>query len=373
MTVDRATLDRILDQARWAPSGDNSQCWRFEVVADDHVVVHGFDTRHQVVYDLDGTSSWIAIGALLETMAIAATRFGLKAIATRRPDATEEEPRFDVRIVAEPALRPDPLADVVETRSVQRRALSTRPLTTTERDALDASVGPDHAVAWVDGDAGRRSMARLLFDSAHLRLTMPEAYPVHRDAIAWGQRFSDDRVPEQAVGMDPVAAPMMRWVMGSWDRVRFFNRFLAGTWMPRIQLDVIPALRCAAHFAIYRKQPPQGIDDFVAGGRAMQRFWLTAAALGLQLQPEMTPLIFARYSREGRRFSTREGADSDARAIAAGFEARFGTMPARQAVFMGRVGAGKAATARSLRLPLSALMYDEARWAADQKLRRTST
>ena len=63
----------ILDRARWAPSGDNVQNWGFEVIDESHVVVHGFDTRDHVVYDLDGTSSQIALGALLETIAIAAS------------------------------------------------------------------------------------------------------------------------------------------------------------------------------------------------------------------------------------------------------------------------------------------------------------
>lgn len=70
-------LTEILDLARWAPSGDNTQPWRFEIASDDQVVVHGFDTRQHCVYDLDGHPSQISLGALLETIALAATRFSL--------------------------------------------------------------------------------------------------------------------------------------------------------------------------------------------------------------------------------------------------------------------------------------------------------
>ena len=35
-----STLERILDEARWTPSGDNSQPWRFEIRGADEVVVH---------------------------------------------------------------------------------------------------------------------------------------------------------------------------------------------------------------------------------------------------------------------------------------------------------------------------------------------
>ena len=44
---------------------------------------------------------------------------------------------------------------------------------------------------------------RLLFVQARLRLVTPEAYRVHRDVIEWDARFSADRVPDQALGVEP--------------------------------------------------------------------------------------------------------------------------------------------------------------------------
>ena len=357
-----STILGVLERARWAPSGDNVQNWGFEVVDESHVVVHGFDTRDHVVYDLDGTSSQIALGALIETMSIAASCVGLRVSATRRTDAPETRPVFDVRFTADAGVIPDPLAPSIESRSVQRRPLNTRPLTEQERTTMDRAVGENHAIAWLEGAPTRRRIAKLLFDSAKLRLTMPEAYLVHRDAIDWAKRFSNDRVPEAAIGLDPTTARLMRWVMKSWPRVQFFNRFLAGTVAPRVQLDLIPALRCAAHFVLVSRRHPSTIDDFVAGGRAMQRLWLTATSLGLQLQPELTPLIFARYSREGLPFSSLPGSTGAATGIASRLSAEVGAENARNGVFMGRVGAGKAATVRSLRRPLSELMFDPSNW-----------
>ena len=365
-------LAAILELARWAPSGDNTQPWRFEILGDDHVVVHGFDTREHCVYDLDGSSSQIAIGALIETVAIAASRHGLAVDATRRPDSPDTAPIFDLRFERVASIVVDPLVDHIETRSVQRRALSTRPLTSSDRSAMEAAVDAGHRIVWLEGKAKRRRMAGLLFESARLRLTMPEAYLVHRDAIEWAARFSNDRVPEAAVGLDAMTARLMRWVMKSWPRVAFFNRYLAGTWAPRLQLDVLPALRCAAHFVLVSEVQPHGIDAFVAAGRATQRLWLRAAALGLQLQPELTPLIFARYSREARSFSARRHAARDAQVIARHLQEQLGGSPVGQAVFMGRIGHGKAATSRSLRLPLGDLMYDPTVGPGDQKLRRAS-
>src|SRR3989442_9289503 len=85
-------IEQILDLARWAPSGDNTQVWRFEIVNDHRVVVHGFDTRDHCVYDLDGHPSQISLGALLETISIAATAQGLRVETSRRLHAPETTP-----------------------------------------------------------------------------------------------------------------------------------------------------------------------------------------------------------------------------------------------------------------------------------------
>ncbi len=352
-------LEDILNRARWAPSGDNTQCWRFEPLNDRRVRIHGFDTRDHCVYDLDGHPSQISMGALLETLRIAASAHGLRARVQREQEAPETRPRFLVELIEDAAVAPSPLLAAIETRSVQRKPLSRRPLSAEERAALEASVGPGYRVQWYEGSA-RARFAKLLFHSAKLRLITPEAYAVHRDIIEWGASTSVDKVPDQALGASPPTVAMMRFALKSWERVRFLNRYLAGTWAPRIELDLLPSLLCAAHFAIVADQAPKSLDDYVAAGSAAQRFWLTVTQVGLQLQPEITPLVFARYAREGRTFSSESAVMPLASRIRERLEIELGRDTALRTVFMGRVGAGAAATARSVRQPLRALM-----WTAD--------
>jgi molybdopterin/thiamine biosynthesis adenylyltransferase len=349
-------IEQILDLARWAPSGDNTQPWRFEIRADDHVVVHGFDTRDHCVYDLDGHASHIAIGALLETIRIAATAHQLGTRVERRLDAPETQPAFDVRLLSEPDTAPSKLIPNVATRSVQRRPLSTRTLDLAEKRELEASVGSDFELLWLESKSIKVQVAGLLFANAKLRLTMREAYEVHRSIIEWNARYSETKVPDQAVGAGPMVLNLMRWALQDWKRVRFLNRYLAGTWLPRLQLDVIPALACAAHVAIVARTPARTIDDYVAAGGAIQRFWLTADKLGLRHQPEVTPLIFAEYARERRQFSEQREMPDLARAIGDRLETLLGGDRARRAVWMGRIGAGPASRARSVRLPLESLL-----------------
>ncbi|HEX5343966.1 MAG TPA: nitroreductase family protein [Duganella sp.] len=350
-----ATLEQILDLARWAPSGDNTQPWRFEVLDERRLVVHGFDTRDHCVYDLDGHPSQMSIGALLETMAIAASSFEFNMRAIRHINTPETRPTFSIEFVPAPGLEPDPLADAIRARSVQRRALSRRALTAAEKSALNIALPEGYRVHWLEGSQ-RGAAARLMFRNAKLRLTMPEAHQVHKSVIEWNARYSEDRLPDQALGADPMTTKLMRWVMQDWNRVQFFNTWLAGTLAPRLQMDLIPGLACAAHFVLVAERRPQRMDDYIAAGRAMQRFWLAATAQGLQLQPEMTPLIFSRYVREGRVFSATPGMQERAAELSRQGAALVGPQDWEAAVFMGRIGAGEPATSRSLRRPLRDLL-----------------
>jgi hypothetical protein len=346
----------ILELARWAPSGDNTQPWRFEVIDDHHLVVHGFDTREDCVYDLDGHPSQIAHGALLETLAIAASAHGLRADIRRRPGSPDTHPDYLVELTPDGSVTPDPLLPHIRKRSVQRRPMRTTPLGAAQKQALQDAVGKLYIVRWFEGGTQRWHLAKLMFDNAKLRLTLPEAYAVHRDIIEWNARFSEDRVPDRALGLDAMTLRLMRWVMTSWQRVEFFNTWLAGHLTPRIEMDLLPGLFCGAHFAILADKAPETVDDYVAAGRAVQRFWLTATGLGLQLQPEMTPLIFGRYVREGRAFSKLAAATGRAEELYRRLSALLPGKAVEQTVFLGRIGRGRPAGSRSLRRSLDNLL-----------------
>ncbi|WP_394788232.1 nitroreductase family protein [Rhodoferax sp.] len=350
------TLTKILELARWAPSGDNTQPWRFEVLDELKIRVHGFDTRNHILYDYDGHPSHIAHGALLETIRIAASGFGLISHWNISSGADDRKPCYDVSFIGSPSTAPDPLFNSIEKRMVQRRPMLTTPLTSQQRQALIDAVGADFEMQIFESGNERMQVAKLLWDSAKVRLTCPEAYPVHKEIIEWRARYSKDRIPEQAVGVDPATARLMEWVMQSWSRVSFFNRYLLGTIAPRIQLDFLPGLRCAAHLLIRPKSSPVCLEDWIRLGMSVQRMWLTATYHGLHLQPQMTPVIFRWYARSNRHFSVRPELFDQALALSNSFELIASAKQSDDFAFFARVGISQAPRSRSIRLDLENLI-----------------
>ena len=353
--MSRLIIEKILDLARWAPSGDNTQPWRFEIVSDNQIAIHGFDTRQHVLYDFDGHASHMAHGALLETLRLAATRFGLQAEWQIRPSSSDELPIYDVTLTPT-HIGEDPLVGCIESRTVQRRAMRTTPLTETQKEALRNAVGDGYTLQVFESFRERLAVARLLWENAGIRLTCPEAYPVHRDVIEWNARYSIDRIPEQAVGVDPVTAKLMRWVMQRWERVEFFNRYLGGTIIPRVQLDFIPGLACAGHILMRPTKPVTALIDYVHAGIALQRLWLTTTLLGLHLQPEMTPLIFRWYARAGREFSVHSEINRQTAALATRFEGLASAQREDSFTFFCRIGRSSELFSRSIRKTLTQLL-----------------
>lgn len=351
-----ANLTDILDIARWAPSADNTQPWRFEIQSDDSVLVHGADTRAHCVYDLDGRITQIALGALLETMTIAAAAAGRDCIVVRHQDAPPDRPRFLVRLPRHGVPQTHPLLDYIPSRTVQRRGMSRRPLTGDLKTELAASLGPGWQLQLIEPMGDRLTLATTLFLNGRLRLLLPEAFPVHRDTIRWDGDFSEVGIPAPAVGLDAITLRLTRWAMQEWPRVDFLNRYLAGTWIPCVELDAWPAWACAAQFAIVADRPLRAIDDYVAAGREVQRFWLTVTRLGLQFQPTVSPLVFARYHRESIRYTNDEGCTALGKRVADRLAAQIGPDRLPCVAFMGRIGHGRAPRSRSLRLPLSRLL-----------------
>ena len=245
-------MEQIIDYARWAPSGDNTQCWRFKITSNLGFTIIGNDTRDHVVYDLDGHSSHLAHGMLIETIIIAASKFGL--VANYQMDISDElKPLYHFNFKESNSVTVDSIFPYIKTRCVQRRSMGTRKLSDKEKLELESALPTGFSITWFEGFKEKLEIAKLNFINAKTRLTMKEAFFVHKEIIEWKSQFSKTKIPEQALGVDYLTARMMQWMFESWQRVKFVNKFLAGTLPPRIALDFIPSIKSCAHILLLKR------------------------------------------------------------------------------------------------------------------------
>jgi nitroreductase len=345
----------IMELARWAPSGDNTQVWRFEFLADDRVRVHGRDTAEESdVFDWGGIPSLLSLGCLIETAAQAATLHGRRADLQWQPDPASHRYLFDLVFAHATGIEPSPLAAGITTRCVQRASLSRRTLRSDEKRAIEAAVG-EFQVIWLEGKL-RSAAAWLNYDFAAPRLAMPEIYPALAVAIDPDPRarFSHDRMPALSIPLDPLSRRLMLWALQSAPRLRVMNK-LFGTALARLQLDLLPGLRCAAHMALIAPRLPCTRAEHVASGRALQRAWLTAERLGLRLQPEYTPVALSRKVHCGLTLTKVTAIQSRIERLVDEYGALLAPIPTERCLMLARLGEGPPAQARALRLTLDEL------------------
>jgi sulfur-carrier protein adenylyltransferase/sulfurtransferase len=353
--MNESPVIRILNLARWTPSGDNTQPWRFEIIDDYRIVVHIQYAQEMVVYDLYGQNTLLAIGALLQTMELAATSEGFQMHAQRRQHAQGKLHAIDISFSLDQAIQVDSLVFEIPRRAVQRRPLSMRPLTHSQKQSLQQAAGKHYTIHWMESLLQRLQMTKLILQTTRIRLRIPEAYPVHKSIIEWNAQYSLDRIPDAALGPGRINLKIMRSVLSSWGRVQFLNHYIGAAWSTSLQLDGWTALSCGAHMIILRNQKPQTEDDFIDSGKASERVWLAATKLNLWQQPEMALPTFARYASENVPFTTLIDQRQEAAKVRLKLGDIVGTDTDR-VVWVGRVGFGPAPVSRALRLPLEKLI-----------------
>ncbi len=255
----------------------------------------------------------------------------------------------------------DPLFPHLITRSVDRRRYRLSRLEQDEKRALEESVGGELVLHWAESIVERWRWAKINAMATKLRMSIPEAFDIHRRILDWDRSYSPFGVPAAAVGVDPLTQRLMRWAMGDWSRMHAMNRYLNGTLVARLELDLIPGVICGAHCYFESRSHGHGQDrshTLIDAGMALQRLWLTADKLSLVMQPSLAPLAFASYARSGVKFTDSGSARAMAMRLDSALSVTVTPTDPANILFLARMGRPirRRARARSVRLPFDDLL-----------------
>lgn len=355
----RSEIEKILDLARWAPSGDNNQPWRFDLTGEDEFTLFLNDQSDHDLYDYrGGEPTLLSGGMLIESIGIAATRWG-RRLEWRYEGRQGNKHELRVSLQKAVGISTDRQLSLVPLRSVDRRNYRLRPLTTGQKHLLTASIGSKLTVNWHETLGDRWRLARLGGRATIVRLSAPETFPIHQRVIDWDHALSPNGIPAGAAGLSRSSLWLMRWAMKTWSRMRLLNR-LGGTITGAVQMDYLPGLFGAGYFSLRMRDIPEDpLEKSVAlieAGRSIQRFWLTATGLGLAMQPNMATLIFAHYGENDPAFTSDPRTRRHAATLARMAHDELDTGPSL--IFLGRIGTPPARFKRhrSIRRPLPDLM-----------------
>ena len=285
--ISKDHLLQVLTAGTRAPSGDNSQPWKF-VVREDNVEVFVVPEKDQSLYNFNLRGSMVAHGALIENCTIAARTLGYRMDTQLFPDLKNEN--LVARLAFTPATpEHDPLFDAIAKRNTNRKVYNSTPLTDKERtDLLNSQISSEGHVQLEENRAVIASIAkaastneRVLFENRHL-------HDFFFDHVRW---TVDEEITHGGgfyFKTLEVGAPFPLFkLLRKWGAMKFFNKLGMSKKIGRENEKVFASARAFGMIVM----PGRSARDYVAAGRIFQRIWLTATHLGLALQPMMGVLF----------------------------------------------------------------------------------
>jgi hypothetical protein len=332
------------------------QPWRFEW-RHGRLRAYLVPERSKPLLDFEHRASYLALGAAAENIDLAARDLGLAAEFRASPDPSQPLAVYDVIFRRAESVEPEALLfDQVRHRVTNRKRGPRRPLESGDAQALQAAAAARGAslllrsqsqeLAAIGVVLGRGDRIRYLAEGLHrelmseLRWTAAEAART-RDGI--------DLTTLELSAADRAVLPLLA----------------DGRLMAELRLlGIGAALEQPAREALAGSSavglltaPGAGAASYVAGGRALQRVWLTASARGLAFQPwSILPYLFARLEAGGAGLG-----DEERRALSAlrGEYRRVLPAPPDHAELMVfRLSRAGSPTARALRRPVEQVLSE---------------
>jgi molybdopterin/thiamine biosynthesis adenylyltransferase/nitroreductase len=347
------------DAVRWiaalgtlAPSAHNAQPWALTWRrASARLECRHDPARDLPSLDFEHGATWVAFGALVENIELAATHLGLRADTRSWPDGDDPSLVCTVAFAAEPRPEPSPLVPHVVSRVTNRARERRRPLGEDVAARLDTVCSEAGARLQLLCDDGALADIGALMGAADRLSLLNRA--MHHDVMQ-GYRWTPEEARATPYGLDLATAELTAAERAVFSLLRQWRvmECLAEIGGGRALEDLSRTAVASASAVGLLTVPGTSRESYLRGGRAMQRMWLTATAGGIAVHPITTlPYLFARLER-----GTGQGLDAhecaELRQLRARYRTLFDTPADHAEVLLFRLARAGAPSARSLRRPL---------------------
>ena len=341
-------FEALLSAAVRAPSGDNTQPWRFVIDPETlRIFLYVDETRDPSPMNADQCMSRLAVGAALENMLRAALAKGWTV-------CLEDPPETALAALKVVDFHANGATDsVIAARVTNRRRYDGRPLPASVLTRLQQeSPGMEGVrVCWVHDRPRLDALAALIGRADALMLSEPSM----RRAFLANVRFD---LPANAEAEEYLPLGSLELSFADRTALRFLSHI--PDWVLRLgwaRRKFAAAARRLVHSAsglymvVTDRESPQ---NDLSIGRVVQQTWLALTASGLAAQPMMSMAIMENALRHGSPELLRSLGREQAKLLVAEFRGLVSETQTDTLVFIMRFGYGRAPTVRTGRLPLAA-------------------
>lgn len=301
---DKGTLHKIIEASLLAPSAGNNQPWKWYYADGKLLLLH--DRSRTVSFgDYKHIASNVAQGAAIENLRLKAAQFGLGISLKLYPVATDDRVTaiitFTKVMVPNELYRPDALVQQIGVRCTNRNLGRRMPLSLNVLGQLKESVlsVPGAKVFFATGDEELATLSEVMSGAERLRMLHPEGHlEFYEKELRWTDaqsRATGDGIDISTVDVTPSELVGLKLVK---DRrvVSLLAKWRGGKALEKLGQKAISSASAIGLITMPEFKP----ESFINGGIAVQRLWLTAAELGIAMQPMLAAALhFARLNYGG--------------------------------------------------------------------------
>lgn len=290
--ITREVIQKILEAGVQAPSGSNSQPWKF-LVQGNEITVLALPEKDHPVLNFRYRGTWIAHGALIENIVIAAHAMGYRASINLFPEKENRSLTSRIRLERFPNAEQKELElyNAIPKRVTNRKPYDIAPLS---RETVDSFRQTAHSGSFSGVEArfieNQQKIKELGKAASVNEIVMFENQALHKllfEEIVWTKEEEERRgkgLYFKTMELKPPAAIVK--MLSRWSLMRVLNIFGVARAIAKDNVKMYSStpLVCAILC---------GNDDvdFINAGRLMERIWLKATAMGLSSHL-MTGVLF---------------------------------------------------------------------------------
>jgi len=264
-----------------APSGDNCQPWRFEV-GPGFIDLYNVPERDYSLYNWGQRPSYIANGAVLENMAIAAAAKGYRLTIKVLPDSGT--PELVARTYVERSGdSTHPLYDAIWKRVTNRKKYHAVPLSAEHLERLERTTSNGQRLLFITDTPRRSKLASLAALNERILFEDRRMHSFFFSHINWNDQ--QDRERKFGFLLKTFELPPLVQagcaVLKHYPALQALNAIGLSNILTKMNSGIYATGAAIGAIVI----PSRDINHYVGVGRLLERVWLTATSLGLHLHP----------------------------------------------------------------------------------------
>jgi len=297
--LSKEEIIQLVNAANTAPSGGNCQPWKW-LSKGKNLILYYDKSRNRSFLDYNDVSAYSSLGAAIENLVLKTHQLKYDIKVEIFPMETNLQVVALIKFFKENCdihgVEPhilDELANTIEKRHTNRNIRLRQMIEPTVYHDLKSVTEtiPLAQIQFVDSEAGLIELQEIIASADRIRLLHPQC---HNDLFKNEIRWTEKENLEKRDGVDIATIDITAGEFAGFklakdsDTIRHLRDWDKGTAFRKMTNKVVQSASAIGFITM----PNYNKENFINGGRAWQRMWLSATEKKIGVQPLLVPLMF---------------------------------------------------------------------------------